>query len=112
VSYYLSTEAAIVTLGVSQSCVGVERVVDHDRLLLMVVLAATAVAPLWSPHVQGWNVARGCASTTRATRASEFSREVATDRVSHGAACICAPSPAPLFIEHANGFIIVGPLVP
>jgi hypothetical protein len=48
----------------------------------------------------------GCAGTMHAARASEFGREVVVARVSHGGMygmCICASSPAPLFIEHANG---------
>jgi hypothetical protein len=36
------------------------------------VTSATATAPLWSPHVQGWNAVRGCASTTRAARALKY----------------------------------------
>jgi hypothetical protein len=62
--------------------VDVEEVVDHDSLLLVVVpvatstssqpisAAATATAPPSSPHVRGWNAARGCASTMHTTRDS------------------------------------------
>jgi hypothetical protein len=50
---------------------------------------------------------RGCASTTRIARASEFDREAAMARASRGGvyASVNRALALPLiFIEHANGF--------
>jgi hypothetical protein len=68
-------------------------------------IVATIVAPLQSPHVHGWNVAHGCASTTRIARASKFGREEAMARVLRGGVYGVNPPLAPplIFIEHANG---------
>jgi hypothetical protein len=67
------------------SYVRVEEVVDHDRLLLMVVPVATSTIVIadqrnsisTNPHVLGWNAERGYPSTTFVVRASEFGQDVA-----------------------------------
>jgi hypothetical protein len=53
--------------------------------------------PPRSPHVQGWNAARACASTSHAARGSGLGREEeVAARVFQVVACrrMCAPSPA------------------
>jgi hypothetical protein len=54
---------------------------------------------------QGWSIVRGCASTMRVARASGMAER--RQRLGfYVVACLeslnHAPSPAPLFIEHAN----------
>jgi hypothetical protein len=53
-------------------CVSIEKVVDHDHLL--VVITTVAVSPQ-SPHIQGLNAVRGCASTLREARVLGLGRE-------------------------------------
>jgi hypothetical protein len=63
------------------------------------------VTPKRSPHVQGWNVARGCTSTTCVARVSEFDREEAA-RVLCGGVYIVNPPLAPPLINYTYIFMI------
>jgi hypothetical protein len=75
--------------------------------------AAVTAVPLWSPHVQGSNAARGCDSTTRTAGSLKFGREEVAAKVSCGVLYVSAVPLAPplIFIEHTTGLHYRRPII-